>query len=230
MSFPAGPAGHGPKYAASKILAHRATLDWVKSRSPHFDLITLHPTFVVGHDHTVPPVPVPVTPGAGAGAGSDLGGSGKVNTWVLDSLASGRPIIPGQFVDVRDVSRAHLGSLDAHLPGAAKETTSSGVVTEVLLPGPTMNWEAVVKVVKRWEARNPGVITNKMSDAEGTYPTPFIVEEDSRARALEEFGIGEWTRLEDTIGALLDQVRDVREGAGKDRMGNLKSSTIRAGL
>lgn len=131
--------------------------------------------------------------------------------------------MPGQFVDVRDVSKAHLGSLNAAL-GDKK-----GQVTEVLLPGPKMSWESVVRVVEQWEARNPGVIVNKMSVKEGSYPAPFIVEEETRARALRDFGIGEWVGLDEMLGAVLDQVRDAKVGRSQGGTG-AGGLGIKAGL
>ena len=51
MEFPADPmASGGAKYHASKLLAHRATLEWVAENKPHFVVITLHPSFVFGRN------------------------------------------------------------------------------------------------------------------------------------------------------------------------------------
>lgn len=174
MAFPEGPAGSGVKYSASKILAHRATLDWMAQHKPHFALITLHPTFVVGHDYTLKSGGIP---------------GAEINSWVLGSLASGTPIMPGQLVDVRDVSAAHVASIDAPLDPNVP-------LTEVQLSGPRMSWEEVVKVVK---AKYPA-IPCKMTE-EGPYPAPFVGD---TTRAEREFGI-KWHSVEETISSLLDQ-------------------------
>lgn len=183
MAFPEGPAGGGVKYAASKLLAHRATLDWMAQNKPHFALITLHPSFVVGHDRTQVSA---ATPGA------------TMNSWVLGSLASGTPVMPGQLVDVRDVSAAHVASIDAPLD-------PNVLITEVQLTGPTMSWEEVAKVVK---AKYPS-IPCKMTEV-GPYPAPFVGDS---TRAEKEFGI-KWHGVEETISSLLDQQLGFRERAG----------------
>jgi hypothetical protein len=44
--------GQVVRYSASKIVAHQATRNFVKERKPYYTLITLHPTYVMGHDIT----------------------------------------------------------------------------------------------------------------------------------------------------------------------------------
>jgi nucleoside-diphosphate-sugar epimerase len=97
MSFPDdAKSSGGLKYHASKILAHRATLEWASTNSPHFNIITLHPSFVFGRNLTQ------TSPEALDGTNAMLWGS----------LHSPRPFIPMSAVDVADVASAHLKSLD----------------------------------------------------------------------------------------------------------------------
>ncbi|KAI6910103.1 hypothetical protein KC318_g5027 [Hortaea werneckii] len=45
MEFPEGMAGDGPKYQASKILAHQAARALIEKEKPAFSVITIHPAF-----------------------------------------------------------------------------------------------------------------------------------------------------------------------------------------
>ncbi|CAH0023741.1 unnamed protein product [Clonostachys rhizophaga] len=123
MEFTEDFIGHTLKYQASKILAHRATLDWIAETTPSFDLITLHPSFVLGEDLTQ----VDETPKG-------------VNGLFVNSLLSDKPIIPSSFVDVRDVAVAHLKALTAPVG-------PRGTVTEAIIDGPTIDWDTIVKFV-----------------------------------------------------------------------------------
>lgn len=97
MEFPADPqVNAGLKYHASKLLAHRETLDWAEKQSPHFSIITLHPSFVFGRNLTQ------TSPEAIDGTNAMLWGS----------LHSPQPFIPMAGVDVRDVATAHIKALD----------------------------------------------------------------------------------------------------------------------
>ncbi|KAK4201941.1 hypothetical protein QBC40DRAFT_222553 [Triangularia verruculosa] len=145
MSFPSGPAGYGAKYSASKILAHRATLEWMQVHQPRFSLVTLHPTFVLGRDMTQPTS----TPNG-------------INGFLMTTLTNppgGKPAVPASMVDVRDVSLTVLRSLDVE---AGKEE----LVTEYLVAGDPTSYDDVVSFVKK---AYPEIPVN----VEGPYDKPF---------------------------------------------------------
>ena len=50
MSFSDGILGVVERYSASKIVAHQATERFVQEQNPYYDVITLHPTFVLGRN------------------------------------------------------------------------------------------------------------------------------------------------------------------------------------
>lgn len=83
------------EYQASKILAHRATLEWTAKEKPHFNVITLHPAFVFGRNLTQ--------------TSSDALDGTNAMLWA--SLHSEKPSIPMSAVDVRDVASAHVKAL-----------------------------------------------------------------------------------------------------------------------
>jgi nucleoside-diphosphate-sugar epimerase len=100
-------------YRASKILANNATWDFQKQKKPHFDLVTIHPTFVYGRDlfQTTP---------------EEIGGT---NALLWNALTSGEPSLWSSYVNVRDVATAHINALDSRITDgssyalAAKQTT-----------------------------------------------------------------------------------------------------------
>ncbi len=90
-------ASGGMKYHASKLLAHRATLEWVAKNKPHFVVVTLHPSFVFGRNlsQTSPE------------------GIDGTNAMLWGCLYSENPFIAASGVDVRDVALAHVRALEA---------------------------------------------------------------------------------------------------------------------
>ena len=123
MDWPEGFAGHGAKYHASKILAHKATVDWMKDNKPDFSLVTIHPTFVLGHSLIQK-------------SAADIGG---INALFWSILQADKPQFPSIVVDVRDVA-------DAHLKAATVSTKDQ--TTEFLLSGEKTSWDHVVSIIK----------------------------------------------------------------------------------
>lgn len=111
-------AAGGQKYHVSKILAHRATLEWAQANKPSFGLVTLHPSFVFGRNITQ----------------TSAEGLDGTNAMLWGCLHSPKPFIPPAGVDVRDVASAHLKALEV-------KAGAGGQVEEfVLSAGPKENW------------------------------------------------------------------------------------------
>lgn len=126
MTFPEEPtANAGLKYQASKILAHRATLDWAATNNPPFNVLSLHPTFVFGRSLTDPRA---VTS----------------NDYLWHSLASPQPVVPLAPIDVRDVGEAHVKALTAEV--GAKDGVEEFLLNAGEREGWT--WEGVARFVK----------------------------------------------------------------------------------
>lgn len=123
MDWPEGSAGDGLKYHASKILAHQATTTWMKENQPRFSLVTLHPSFVLGHSLIQT-------------SADDING---INAWFWSSLQADKPQFPPVFVDVRDVAEAHLKSATASTEAHA---------TEILLSGFEVTWDQVTSFIE----------------------------------------------------------------------------------
>ncbi|RAK98763.1 NAD(P)-binding protein [Aspergillus ibericus CBS 121593] len=122
MPFPEGFAGHALKYAASKVLAHQATRSFLKDNRPHYTLVTLHPTFVLGHS-LIQKAP------------EDISG---MNALFWASITSGKTRIANAWVHVSDVADAHVKVLETDIKGG----------TEFILSRPSISWEQVAKFIK----------------------------------------------------------------------------------
>jgi nucleoside-diphosphate-sugar epimerase len=121
--FPEGSEGDGLKYQASKILAHQASQKFVKDKKPHFTVLTLHPTFVLG-------------PSLVQKFANDA--SGVVGLF-MQSLTLEKPLFPSALVDVRDVAEATLASIDAKVEKTGEE---------FIISGRECTWDDVVAYVK----------------------------------------------------------------------------------
>jgi nucleoside-diphosphate-sugar epimerase len=123
MEFPSGPAGGGLKYSASKILAHQASQQFIREHNPHFTMITIHPTFVLGPSLVQKSADNP---------------NGTIRMF-MRSLESKQPTVPTTCVDVRDVADAILATVDAKVERNGEEFIISGV---------KLTWDDVVAYVK----------------------------------------------------------------------------------
>jgi nucleoside-diphosphate-sugar epimerase len=123
MQFPAGLPGHTAKYHASKILAHDATKKFIQTQKPHYSILTLHPTFIMGRSL------IQTTPE----------GLDAVNGLFVMSLGMEQPLLPPYMVHIDDVAHATLAAATAKIPEEE---------TEFLLSVPKTSWENVVKYVK----------------------------------------------------------------------------------
>lgn len=90
-------------YAASKVAALSAAENWMKRQSPNFDLIHLHPSFVLGKNEIAV-----TTRGAMQGTNSIV--LGMVLGKCMGSIASAS-------VHLEDVARAHVQALSPVVPG-----------------------------------------------------------------------------------------------------------------
>ncbi|KAJ5115712.1 NAD(P)-binding protein [Penicillium angulare] len=122
MKFGEGFAGHGIRYAVSKIKAHQATRDFLKTENPHYKIFTLHPSFVLGDDLNQ----------------KTAAGLTGMNKFFYNSFISEQPLIGNVWVHVRDVADAHVKALQADAPSG----------TEFSISHPANSWEEAGKYVQ----------------------------------------------------------------------------------
>ncbi|RMZ69715.1 hypothetical protein GMOD_00010285 [Pyrenophora seminiperda CCB06] len=181
MSFPEDPTmSGGLKYHASKILAHRATLEWVAGNKPHFFVVTLHPSFVFGRNLSQ----------------TSPDGVDGTNAMLWGTLYSETPLLLAVAVDVRDVARAHVRALDANFQG------TNDKVEEFLISASEKDgwsWTNVAKFVK---SKYPTLGTK----LQGSFDAPPSIE---TSRAEEILGL-KWKTMEDTLASFLDHQVELR--------------------
>lgn len=164
------------KYKASKLLAHRACLEWVERQSTagklSFAVVSLHPSIVIGR-HLLQPSPT-------------VPGSSNAHVW--DSLFVPEGLLHGIGVDVRDVASAHL----CVLKPTDDELGIKGQVAEFLISAPDWTWRGIADFVKKsypW-------LAVALEDG------PLLKLRTERAETV--LGI-KWRSLEDAVGELVDQ-------------------------
>ncbi|CAK7272463.1 hypothetical protein SEPCBS119000_005138 [Sporothrix epigloea] len=177
--LPPPPATEAVKYHISKILAHRATLDWIKAEAERGttlpDIVTVHPFYVIGHDRTQ------------SGPGEAHG----VNKYYLGSLMNSTPYFSSSLVDVRDVAAVHVGAI------TATNLEPRGQVTEVIVKAADITWESIIAFVKEKYPKFPVKL-----ESGGPYAEPYKAD---TTRALRDFGLKAFHEPLDTVAALMDQ-------------------------
>ncbi|EFX05083.1 NAD dependent epimerase dehydratase family protein [Grosmannia clavigera kw1407] len=120
----ADPSGFD-KYYISKLLAHRATLDWAEAhKSSSLEVASVLPSFVIGTDLTQ--------------KGLTLQG---VNGYFWTSLGLEKLLILPMVVDVRDVAAIHVRALKM-------KALTPGAVTEFIADGHHTTWEEILGFLK----------------------------------------------------------------------------------
>jgi dihydroflavonol-4-reductase len=126
-------------YYLSKTLAERAAWEFVERRWPAFDLVAIHPFFVIGPS-----------------LGPRLNGTNKI---FVDFLKGEYPAIMRLwwgFVDVRDVALAHVLAMDKSVPrgrymcAASPALTMREVVNQIRRAGYETNYK-----LPRWALDSP---------------------------------------------------------------------------
>lgn len=108
-------------YRASKLLANNATWDFWKTENPHYSLVTLHPSFVFGHNLVQ------------ASAKEIESGSNGI---IWGSVMGGVPLGGITGVHVQDVAEAHIKALDPKIKNG----------TKYLLSGSQTTWKEVARI------------------------------------------------------------------------------------
>jgi nucleoside-diphosphate-sugar epimerase len=146
IAFDEGPYGsEAQAYCASKAAALNKTDEWVATNKPTFDLVHIHPSYVLGPNDFV-------TDRKDAHSGSNA---------TLLTVATGKgqipPGIPGSTVAVDDVARLHVDSLNSKIPPGSylaswvDEKTGEGAV-----------WNDAHAIIDKYfpEAVKSGIVPN----------------------------------------------------------------------
>ncbi|PCH08596.1 NAD-dependent epimerase/dehydratase [Penicillium occitanis (nom. inval.)] len=130
-------------YHASKLLANSAAWEFKNTEKPHFSLVTLHPSYVFGHNY-VQASPEEV--------------QSSTNRMIWGTVMTGKPVGNITGVHVQDVAEAHIKALNENVPDGSK----------FLLAGKKASWSDVARIVKR---DYPGIGAKITEDISGeSYP------------------------------------------------------------
>ena len=115
--------GRGSFYQTSKILAHQASRDWIVEHKPQFDVITVHPVFVIG-------------PSLIQNSAVEIDG---INAWLWNSLKNEQAGFPSVLVDVRDVADITIRAAKASIPSGTEFVAASTKIT----------WPEIAELIKK---------------------------------------------------------------------------------
>lgn len=157
------PAGTPMKlYIASKLLANNATWELWKTTKPHYDLVTIHPSFVFGHNLVQT-------------SAEEI--SASTNGLLWKSIMTGIPAGSVTGVHVLDVADAHVKALDPEVSDGSK----------YLISGNKATWAEVAQIVQKYY---PNIGAKITADLEGeSWPTDTTkAEKDLKIqwRSLEQ--------------------------------------------
>ncbi|KJK60998.1 aldehyde reductase extended e SDR [Aspergillus parasiticus SU-1] len=109
-------------YRASKLLANNATWNFWETEKPHYSLVTLHPSFVFGHNYVQ------------SSAEEVQAGSNGI---LWGSVMGGVPMAGITGVHIQDVAQAHIKALDPKIKDGSK----------YLISGPPTTWKEIARIV-----------------------------------------------------------------------------------
>jgi nucleoside-diphosphate-sugar epimerase len=149
-------------YTASKLLANNASWDFWKTAKPHYALVTIHPSFVFGHNLVQT-------------SAEKINGSTNGLLW--KTIMTGTPAGSVTNVHVQDVAEAHVKALSPEIVGGSK----------YLISGKRATWGDVAQIVQK---HYPHIGAGISADIEGTsWPTDTTRAEkdlNMKWRSLEQ--------------------------------------------
>lgn len=167
------------KYHISKVLAHRHALEFAATQKPAFDVLTVHPYYVIGHDRAL-------HRDSKTGAPQHR----PVPLFYTLSLQQETPLLSSAYADVRDVAAMEVGAI------TVKNIKPRGEITEVLALGPRVTWAQIRDFVK---TKYPDFPLKQTGD--GDFGLPMVSNTD---RATRDMGIVLHDPLE-TLAITIDQ-------------------------
>ena len=154
-------------YAASKIFARNATTQFIKARTPHFDVINVMPTFIIGRSELVQSPEEAVTQGT--------------NKLALLAPLGNKLSTPsiGGTVHVDDVACIHVLSLDPKVKGGKNFSAHSG----------TYELTSANEIVKK---SFPEAVKKGIFSADGDVPSTKLLVDASKTEEVLGFKFLDW--------------------------------------
>ena len=142
LAFDEGPyEDESQAYAASKVKALNESERWMRENEPSFDLVNIHPPFVLGRDDLV------------TSAEDAVRGTNGVILRPALGRANASPL-PGCSAHNEDIARLHVEALHARIPAGSYQAATNGA--------DGIRWEEVNEIVGRLfpEAVQEGLLPN----------------------------------------------------------------------
>jgi nucleoside-diphosphate-sugar epimerase len=142
LAFDEGPyADESQAYAASKVKALNESERWMRENEPSFDLVNIHPPFVLGRNDLV------------TNAEDAMRGTNGVILRPALGKANPNPL-PGCSAHLEDIARLHVEALQARIPAGSYQAATNGAEG--------IRWERVNEIVQQLfpEAVQEGVLPN----------------------------------------------------------------------
>jgi nucleoside-diphosphate-sugar epimerase len=129
LAFNEGPyEDESQAYAASKVKALNDSEQWMRDNSPSFDLVNIHPPFVLGRDDLV--------------LNHEDAMRGTNGVVLRPALGSSNPLpLPGCSAHNEDIARLHVEALQAEIPAGSYQIATNGIEG--------IRWEEVNDIVHR---------------------------------------------------------------------------------
>lgn len=178
----------GVAYVQSKIAALKEAEAWVAREKPEFDVVHIHPSFILGRDDLTTTV-----------EGFDSGTNAMVLGLVLDRAADPTP---SAVVHVEDVAAAHVKALDPAVSG-----NQSFLLSSTGKDG--MEWEQAKEFAKK---HFPDAVERGLLPCKGTRETGKAWLDNSKTR--EGLGI-QFKDFEEMVVEVVGHYLEVLEQAKK---------------
>jgi len=151
------------------VKAYNATLDFIKTKNPHYEVTNIFPSLVMGKNELASTT-------AAAGSGS--------NVLMMGVLLGEHAPMPysGTTVHVEDVAFVHVKALDPEIPGNEKFATNSNGI------GGTV-WEEANEIVKRLF---PEAVRDGILKADGTCAAERVRFDARRTEEVMGFRFRGW--------------------------------------
>ncbi|KAL8850470.1 MAG: hypothetical protein Q9221_004612 [Calogaya cf. arnoldii] len=179
---------HYAAYHTSKVLAYRATQDFLRTTSkPHFTITNIMPSFVVGKHELL------TTP-------DDIISPKTTNLVPMAPIfGDGMPFaFPGLTVHVDDVAKVHIAALDPNIDGNQDFVLTAGGTDGI-------QWNDAKEIVRR---RFPDAVEKGLLPCQGSTETKMMKVDGSKAEKIFDF---KYKDFEEQIVSIVGQYLEAVE-------------------
>ncbi|KAL8757617.1 MAG: hypothetical protein Q9199_002094 [Rusavskia elegans] len=173
-------------YHTSKVLAYRATQDFLRTIKPHFTIINIMPSFVVGkHELLTTPDDI-ISPKTSNGVP------------LAPIFGEGLPFpIPGDTVHIDDVAKVHIAALEPQIDGNQAFILTAGGIEGI-------QWNDAKQIVRK---RFPNAVEKGLLPCQGSTETKVMKVDGSKAQRVFGFKYKDFEeQIVSVIGQYLEAI------------------------